>query len=133
MALSEEDTLIHLGDVCMGKDAEVHKVNIAPIKAKKILVRGNHDHKTNSWYLDHGWDFVCRSFYDKYFGLKILFTHEPRAWDGLFEVNIHGHLHDLSHRPDEVGNSMNHLMSLEREGYIPIPLRSIVERIRGNT
>ena len=34
-ALSKPDLLIHLGDICMGNDKEIHKEYIQSIKAKK--------------------------------------------------------------------------------------------------
>ncbi len=128
--LNQNDTLIHLGDICIGNDEEVHETIIIPMASKKILVRGNHDKKSNSWYLRNGWDFVCETFYNKYFGVNVLFSHRPRTWDGYFDVNIHGHLHDLSHRLDEKGGKLNHLISLEFYGYVPLSLRSILEPIK---
>ena len=128
--LNEDDILFHLGDICIGADQDVHDNIIQKIKAKKILVRGNHDKKSNSWYLRNGWDFVCTNFFDKYHGVKVLFSHRPVAWDGVFDINIHGHLHNLAHRPEEKGNCMNHLISLEIDGYIPLTLRSVLEKIR---
>lgn len=49
------DILIHCGDFCIGEDVKWHEEFFkatAKIK-RKILVRGNHDHKSNSWYYDH--------------------------------------------------------------------------------
>ena len=62
-----------------------------------------------------------------YFGVKVLFSHKPRAWDGIFDINIHGHLHDLGHRPGERGTRINNLISLEFMGYELISLKSILE------
>jgi len=95
--LKTEDILIHLGDICIGKDDEIHQ-NIRQISCKKILVKGNHDRKSNNWYLEHGWDFVCDKFQDTYFGKKIMFSHVPAVDDGEFDINIHGHFHNTLHR-----------------------------------
>src|SRR6056297_2346337 len=67
----KNDILIHLGDVCVGNDKEIHQDIIAKFPYTKILVRGNHDGKSNNWYLNHGWDFVCEQFKDTYFGKSI--------------------------------------------------------------
>ena len=96
--LKPEDTLIHLGDVCIGRDSVMHAQYIEPLPCKKILVRGNHDSKSNNWYQSHGWDFVCDYFSITRSGKAILFSHTPRAWDGYFDVNIHGHFHNANHR-----------------------------------
>lgn len=128
--LNQDDVLVHLGDICMGNDIAVHEKYIQPIKAKKILVRGNHDHKTDVWYLEHGWDFVCESFSNTCFGVKCLFSHKPATWDGNFDINLHGHLHNLSHHKDEKTMGLNYLISLERDGYRPLNLRKILEPIK---
>lgn len=116
--LTEEDVLIHLGDVCIGKDEEVHNKYIIPIKSKKWLIAGNHDKKSYSWYLEHGWDFVSESVLFYFRGKKILFTHAP-APDGNYDINIHGHLHDGEHRPEYDGkkHEKQKLIALEKMGY----------------
>ncbi len=127
--LTSEDTLIHLGDVCMGDDINVHAKYIEPLICKKILVLGNHDHKSDTWYQNHGWDFTCRSFTTKQYGKKIIFSHKPRTWDGEWELNIHGHLHNLGHREGEHKmKNWHHLISLEDNGYRTEGIRNIIEK-----
>ena len=123
--LPEDAILIHLGDVCIGDDKKVHKDIIAPLACKKILVRGNHDSKSNNWYMDHGWDFVCERFDSTLYGHKIAFTHQPIPWDGNFDFNLHGHLHNLGHR-DNPTNFKNILFSLEIDGYGPWSLEAFL-------
>lgn len=77
MAIPEEDTLIYLGDICIGMDTTIHERYIKPLKCKKVLVKGNHDGKSNSRYMDNGWDFVCDSLTLKQFGKEILLIHIP--------------------------------------------------------
>ena len=91
--LDPTDTLIHLGDVCIGNDEEWH-ARLEECECCKILVRGNHDKKSNKWYYEHGWTFVCRQFKDKFFGKNILFSHAPKAIDSECDMNIHGHFHN---------------------------------------
>ena len=64
-SVKEGDLLFHLGDVSFGKDEEMHQRFIQPLPCNKVLVKGNHDKKSNSWYLDNGWDFVCDLFIDR--------------------------------------------------------------------
>ena len=100
--LPDDSILIHLGDICIGGDKEVHeKIKLLPYK--KILVKGNHDKKSNTWYLQNGWDFVCDSLSDNYFGRYITFSHIPIA--GIQNLNIHGHFH-------------NHLFRLQQGNWI---------------
>lgn len=92
--IRKDDVFIHLGDVCIGKDEEIHNEVIVPLACKKWLVKGNHDRKSDSWYMNHGWDFVADSFKGKYFGKEILFSHCPMKDDGKFDVNVFGHFHN---------------------------------------
>jgi len=128
IALKKEDVLIHKGDICIGKDKEMHKKYIKPLKCKKILVRGNHDNKSNGWYMDNGWDFVCDTFTMKYDGKKILFSHIPQPWDGISDINIHGHLHNCSHRENPPLH-FNKLLSLEFDGYRAHSLSSFIKKL----
>lgn len=128
--LKKTDTLIHLGDINIGKDEECHAQYIQPLSCFTVLVKGNHDNKSNHWYRCHGWNWVCETFSDTYFGVKVLFSHRPMPWDGFFDVNIHGHLHDLTHRKQERRNKLNFLISLEEMGYTPLSLESILGPIK---
>lgn len=123
--------LIHLGDICIGKDEEVHN-KLSSLPYKKILVRGNHDNKSNSWYLEHGWDFVCDQFTFEYGGKKILFSHYPVAWDGYYDLNIHGHFHNSDHRRHEehflkLKNGYQKLLAIEYTNYLPVSLESFIK------
>ena len=127
------DMVIHLGDFCIGKDEHWHNAwfSILP-DVKRILVRGNHDGKSNSWYLDHGWHFICDSFSLKAFGKKIMFSHYPLAWDGYYDINIHGHFHDTDHRRLEpqfmkIANGYQKLLALEKTNYQPILLKTFLD------
>ncbi len=138
------DTLIHLGDICIGKDEQWHNVlsNTLP-GVKRILVKGNHDGKSNAWYLSHGWDFVCDKFEDTYFGKKIVFSHIPVKDDDEFDLNIHGHFHNNLHRllqgdyrvEGEKERNMVHLslltpkhklLAIENTKYQPVLLESFI-------
>lgn len=113
-----EDTLIHLGDVGIGKhDAWEWMIRAWP--CKKILIRGNHDRNHScSWWMQHGFDFACDSMVLR----NVLLTHEPAnaiikadGWlpygslnaglpDGC-TLNVHGHLHNIwdgFHRPERI-------------------------------
>lgn len=87
-----EDTVIHLGDVAIGKKSEW----IMPsLPGRKILIRGNHDRSQScTWWSEHGFDFACD-------GLKFRqcwLSHEPASIlpEGCL-YNVHGHLHNIWH------------------------------------
>ena len=130
-AVQDSDTLVHLGDICLGGDQEVHDRYIKQWPGKKILIRGNHDKQSVTWYFRIGWDCVCDYFGLEYFGKKVLLSHRPMDL-GEAEVNIHGHFHNSGHRrgeQDGVPRTGDHvLLALEWMNYHPIQLRTVIEK-----
>jgi len=133
LELPPEDLLIHLGDICIGDDEEVHR-NLDAIACKKVLVIGNHDKKSKQWYQEHGWDFVVDSLELIYMGEYILFTHRPVAHFWHLTRNIHGHTHGNLHRSEEYASyydpEFNKDISPELIGYAPIRLDSFIKSWR---
>jgi len=128
--INKNDILIHIGDFCIGNDINWHKKFMAINSFKKWLIKGNHDKKSNSWYLSHGWDFVGDSMKLYLFGHYILFSHIPQS-DNNFDINIHGHFHNSNHRQREpemlaIRNEKHYLIMLEHH-YSPISLKKIIE------
>lgn len=127
------NVLIHLGDFALGHESEsCQRINEA-FHQRKILILGNHDSKSYSWYMEHGWTFACDMFKIKYCGKVICFSHKPQPWDGDWEINIHGHLHNLGHRDNEFKElkQWHRLYSPELMGYVPIELSKFIQmRIR---
>lgn len=128
----DADILIHLGDICIGKD-EFWNNAIRDLPGRKWLVRGNHDGKSLTWYLSHGWHFVADQITLDAYGKRICFSHEPvhpKECDGgsRFDINIHGHCHADNHRRADSGFDYQYLIALEHD-YRPVTLRSIVEAV----
>ena len=133
-----DDLLIHLGDICIGEDKVTHNI-LSKYKFKKVLVKGNHDKKSNNWYLENGWDFVCDNFSLKAYGKNILFSHTPQPI-GDYDINIHGHFHnkDLSNLDKEIEDrdkemikliTTNHkILSIEKTNYEPILLEHFLNK-----
>lgn len=123
-SIQDEDLVIHLGDVCMGSDERMFKEYVQPIKGRKVLVRGNHDNKTNSWYLEHGFDFVCDSFVIEMYGKRVEFSHKPQLKREGIDMNIHGHWHGNDHRAFEsiefYDDKYHKQVAMEWSGYKPI-------------
>lgn len=117
----DTDLVIHLGDVIVGQDKELEMI-LFRLRGRKILVRGNHDNETVTWYMERGFDFACDSFTWN----RILFTHEPAAvLPAGCDLNIHGHLHSDGHRSAEYNlQTWNVLLSLEdpKVDYRPVLL-----------
>ncbi len=122
--VAEDDLVIHLGDLVMG-DYKRWLDLLPDLPGRKILTLGNHDRKSMHGYMTHGIDFVCDRFNWRMFDTNIVFSHAP-VYDGDFDLNIHGHLHDGRHR-DVATDDRHCLVSLERTGYGPVPLKTVMD------
>lgn len=122
-----EDTIIHLGDVAIGKYEDWSWI-IPSLPGKKILIRGNHDDQRScDWWQRNGFDFACDAMIYK--GMWL--THRPSNFlpEGCV-YNLHGHLHNIWHgfTPDgglpEGSKKLKHpwqrLFALEYTQYRPI-------------
>ncbi len=96
------DVLIHLGDVSFYDHPRWHKMFTGLcrlIGCKCWLILGNHDKKSNSWYMNQGWDFIGNAIELKLYGLELYLSHKPVLEhtihsSDMFDYNIHGHIHD---------------------------------------
>jgi len=117
--IKDDDIVIHLGDVALGKSRECSDI-IQSLPGRKILCMGNHDKRTVNWYMDNGFDFACTEFTMR----NIIFSHRPVKPREYIKYNIHGHLHTISRYNGYIPakNNWHRLLSLEMEKYKPILL-----------
>lgn len=88
--IASQDTLIHLGDVIFYQMTKLKSL-MERIPGKKILVKGNHDKKSNGWYERNGFVFVA----DQIVLGDTLFSHAPMEhFPSGTLLNIHGHCHE---------------------------------------
>lgn len=130
------ETLIHLGDIALPEDAEAHEMYVQKWPWKKILVRGNHDKRSLSWYVKHGWTFACDGLRLDVYGKKVWLSHRPAPL-GDWDINIHGHCHNLDQKfvqrvnveLDATERTNKHvLLALEYTNYQPITLERVIQR-----
>ena len=131
--LEKDDILIHLGDFAFNnhEDWARHFFNSVPCKV--WLAKGNHDKRSDFWYLDHGFSAVARTFVIKRFGYTIAFSHKPLEDTGYFDVNIHGHFHNNDHRFCEPYllerlTPKHILLAVEWVDYKPVTLEWILDK-----
>ena len=117
--ITKWDTLIHLGDLSFYRNDEINRY-IETIIGKKILLRGNHDKKSHSYYEGNGWTFVADEIMIKRGGYDIVFSHKPVPISGDKRINIHGHFHTTldSHHKDEYSTTDNHILISMEEKYL---------------
>jgi calcineurin-like phosphoesterase family protein len=131
------DVIYVLGDISVGEDREVHERHVRIRPGRKVLIKGNHDKRSDAWYYAHGWDFVAEQVLLNRMGRRILLSHIPQPDLGHFDLNIHGHLHNTDRRRFEpemskiLTRDKHFLLALEIHGYAPILLDAVLKgRIR---
>ena len=128
--IAAQDTVVNLGDVLMYSE-HGWQVMIALFNnthRSSVLVLGNHDKKTKTWYRGTlAFDVVCD-------GIIIdgcLLTHKPTPPPpGL--LNIHGHWHNLGDRINESPGydpARQFCVSLEHTGYKLLKLADIKRKM----
>ena len=113
--VDEDDTVFILGDFALGSASEM-KAIVHCLKGKKVLIRGNHDHKSDHWYLAAGFTAVTNSMLTCIGGETVSLSHYPLRlnwWEQLKQLftepkrlkhlnkmmprhggwHLHGHVH----------------------------------------
>ncbi len=121
--VAEEDLVFVLGDVFMTRDASRFEMFNA-FRGRKVLVMGNHDENPIEDYTSV-FDFVSpTSLYLDF----LLLSHAPVFNNGKSPIfNIYGHVHNDVNYRDYTASSF--CVSVERIGYCPISLASIIEKV----
>jgi len=122
--IQPQDVLIHLGDVIFDRPTEL-KGLLDQIECRsKILTLGNHDRKSNNWYLNNGFDLVVEMLVIG----DVLLSHKPQEFfPAGVRVNVHGHFHNTNHRKNEPQfqkflGPQHVLLAMETVGYTPVEL-----------
>ena len=123
--INHNDVIIHLGDFCVYRDEYWHDQFMSHCMGRKWLIRGNHDRKSLTWYLAHGWNFVADQVVLNAFGKRIMLSHRPLPESPDWDLNIHGHLHNADHHPESKTSQIHQLIAMEHR-YCPVNLRNIV-------
>lgn len=133
-AVSAFDTVVVLGDVFFcNKTFATEFLN--RLNGAKVLVKGNHDDKSDDWYKDVGFSRVRRGPVMSADGLAF-FSHIPITWNKTMRkrvVNVHGHLHGQGkngHRPlpDSQGRVSYVDVSVEATNYTPVSSKELGRR-----
>jgi calcineurin-like phosphoesterase family protein len=128
------DMVICLGDFVWTKGlSEVIKERIKKLNGRIILVRGNHDKKSNMWYMSNGVQFICDRFVWDYNGKRVLFIHNPDHITSddytRYDFILHGHCHNNVPFMRRVGKVFLVNLSVEHTKYRPMPLIPLLNRL----
>jgi len=121
----ETSTLIHLWDVIFYKHWELEDYLKRMGNCKKILIKWNHDKKSNSFYYSKWFNLVC----DEIKIGDVVFTHIPK-WTLLKnEINVHGHLHNNHRHINEYTNDPSRyiLYDAMSENFMPRRLDKLIK------
>ena len=122
--VKEEDTVYFVGDIFCGfnqfkkafnlskPEKDYSKAILEKMNGKKILIRGNHDHKSDNWYKDLGFKeveyiiemdnfLICHyPLCEKYWNKPFIKKEQREMWKEFIEYFenskkycIHGHTH----------------------------------------
>jgi calcineurin-like phosphoesterase family protein len=108
-----EDLVIHLGDVKVGNRHKLTEL-LYSLPGTKVLIRGNHDNESLTWYMRNGFVAAMDGMAYK----QVTFSHRPlnSLYDGT-DINIHGHEHNSEWKPNK---PFQRLLALEYVGYRPV-------------
>jgi len=116
--VDNNDIVYILGDISFLNTKSTIEI-IKSLKGFKFLIKGNHDHKSNTAYRKMGFMEV----YDKPIIIKdkYILSHEPIDYNIGNLVNVYGHMHDKV-----INNSINRFCCcLELTNYKPVSLEDI--------
>lgn len=119
-----KSTLLHLGDVIFYKHSELESYLKRMGDCVKILVKWNHDKKSNAFYFDKGFNLVC----DEIKIWNVVLSHIPKGTLLKDEINVHWHLHTNKHHITHHTNTPERyiLYSAEAENYMPVRLDKLI-------
>jgi calcineurin-like phosphoesterase family protein len=122
-AVSDNDTVLHLGDLFFGGTAGYERFarEIAPeLPGKKYIILGNHDKKRYD-YEALGFT-VVKPFTAHYRQYQVSFDHYPRLLDehrNERRIHVHGHIHNHGYAREEPTRWGNINVSVEALDYRP--------------
>lgn len=111
------DTVIIPGDVFFKINKELITSITNSLNGKKILIIGNHDNHSPSFYMEVG--FSNAYYYPIFYDNKYIISHFPIE-DTKGFINIHGHIHDKV-----IGDRFHINVSVEQLNYTPINIKNL--------
>lgn len=136
--VAEEDEIIHLGDVFMGKGSKEYAEWVFELlPGQKKLILGNHDHASVSFYESLGFEVyptykVWVPHEENGLAGSVVMTHYPLCRDySTWKMNIHGHIHNNGHAPGTPRKRSYRNVSVEATGYAPVLLDDVIRGYKG--
>ena len=123
--VEKEDTVYFLGDWAFGNRKELGEL-LLTLNGKIIMIRGNHDKQTVTWYKRYGIAEVHGGEYWEY-EPNVLLSHRPYPTK-FPRINIHGHIHN---NLMEIGpKNLYANVCVEVTNYTPVDLDELIRSLR---
>jgi calcineurin-like phosphoesterase family protein len=83
--IENDDCVLFQGDFTFNKHSLAHQLN-----GKKIILRGNHDNKSDKFYLNSGWDYIVSNIIVDNENEKLIYEDNPLGeyCNGIFVKNL---------------------------------------------
>lgn len=134
--VTDDDYVLIVGDLSAGlRGREEHfKQIIKLLKGKKILIRGNHDHLSDEFYLDAGFEKVVDNILIEpylichYPCIKSKYSKKPELdcisilKNNRVHTIIHGHIHNTKAPETDNIKRINVSVDYEPNNYFPVEL-----------
>ncbi len=120
--------MFHLGDFSFGLKANFELLN-SVLNGRLILIRGNHDRLSRTYYEAHGVTLFAEPLQIEYQDhLQLVFSHRPIVPLPEGVINLHGHIHNNPPPPEGSSLGSNHInMCVEVREYRPWKLQDILK------
>lgn len=124
-AVDDSDTIVHLGDLMLGKRDQFAPIAERLPGRKFMLKTGNHDRQSKRWYHEHGFPLIPEFWVD-YRGWRVRFTHRPDEDHRYVRfprtLNVHGHVHSSTRADRRLIN-----LSVEVTGFQPVWITDVLD------
>jgi calcineurin-like phosphoesterase family protein len=135
------DEILHLGDLALGvgRSWGVYETLLATLTGRRFLLKGNHDRHRAAFYRSIGFEVLdpsalpfaptvdsetrrTRVLRQTVLGRRLALSHVPLKDDASWDLNLHGHIHNLYYLPDPKWVNL----SVEVRQYQPVRLGSLI-------
>lgn len=131
--VAPNDSVFHLGDVCMGAKDTVDKY-VPRLNGEVMVIQGNHDYNRRKDDMrEYGWE-VVNDYMFRYQGITFYLTHNPENKNvkdiPAKAVILYGHVHDSA--PCGVHKINGHYayhVGIDTNDYKPVSLKTIYNDI----
>lgn len=121
------DKVYHLGDFSFGDKAEFKEI-VSRLNGNIILIKGNHDTRSNKFYMDSGiFEVSSNPILLTINDIDFILSHHPLTDSRYrFAFNLHGHIHNEMLSTEGVST---YNFSCEAINYTPVNLDEFAEQL----